>query len=172
MNDIENLQSIFHIYEERYNKAKAMGINEGSKFYTAMKEIECRYITLYYAIEMINSLKNKCNERGFRKYCFDFFQIIAKEIVPYEIIIDENGKKEYIAQKVKVSKQNVYAIEVYKKAKQAYISFQEMNYEENDKNTVCTKISKNILYMLHWMMIVREIRFPVNQGKYDMICNM
>lgn len=55
MNDIENLQSIFHVYEERYNKAKAMGINEGSKFYTAMKEIECRYITLYYAIEMINS---------------------------------------------------------------------------------------------------------------------
>lgn len=46
-----------------------------------------------------------------------------------------------------------------------------MNYEEDDKNKVCMKISENILNMVHWMMMVREMRFPVNRGKIDMICS-
>ena len=46
-----------------------------------------------------------------------------------------------------------------------------MNYEEDDKNKVCMKISENILNMIHWMMMVREMRFPVNRGKIDMICS-
>lgn len=43
MEDIGNLQKIFHVYEERYHKAEKMGIDESSPFYAAMKEIECRY---------------------------------------------------------------------------------------------------------------------------------
>ena len=42
MEDIGNLQKIFHVYEERYHKAEKMGIDESSPFYAAMKEIECR----------------------------------------------------------------------------------------------------------------------------------
>ena len=79
MEDIGNLQKIFHVYEERYHKAEKMGIDESSPFYAAMKEIECRYVALYFTVEMINSLKNKCNEQGFKKYCYEFFQMIAKQ---------------------------------------------------------------------------------------------
>ena len=59
----------------------------------------------------------------------------------------------------------------YQNAKRSFISFQEMNYEEDDKNKVCMKISENILNMIHWMMMVREMCFPVNRGKIDMICS-
>ena len=97
--------------------------------------------------------------------------MIAKQIVLYEEIINEDGKKEYIAQKIRISRQDTYAVNAYQNAKRAYISFQEMNYEEDDKNKVCMKISENILNMIHWMMMVREIRFPVNRGKIDMICS-
>lgn len=44
-----------------------------------------------------------------------------------------------------------------------------MNYEEDDKNKVCMKISENILNMVHWMMMVREMRFPVNRGEFNRI---
>ena len=57
----------------------------------------------------------------------------------------------------------------YQNAKQAFISFQKMNYEEDDKNKVCMKISENILNMVHWMMMVREMRFPVNRGEFNRI---
>lgn len=171
MEDIGNLQKIFHVYEERYHKAEKMGIDESSPFYAAMKEIECRYVALYFTVEMINSLKNKCNEQGFKKYCYEFFQMIAKQMVLYEEIINEDGKKEYIAQKIRISRQDAYAMNAYQNAKRSFISFQEMNYEEDDKNKVCMKISENILNMIHWMMMVREMRFPVNRGKIDMICS-
>lgn len=110
MEDIGNLQKIFHVYEERYHKAEKMGIDESSPFYAAMKEIECRYVALYFTVEMINSLKNKCNEQGFKKYCYEFFQMIAKQMVFYEEIINEDGKKEYIAQKIRISRQDAYAM--------------------------------------------------------------
>ena len=48
MDDMENLQKIFHVYEERYHKAEKMGIDESSPFYAAMKEIECRYELLQF----------------------------------------------------------------------------------------------------------------------------
>ena len=67
MEDIGNLQKIFHVYEERYHKAEKMGIDESSPFYAAMKEIECRYVALYFTVEMIKSLKNNCNEQWFKK---------------------------------------------------------------------------------------------------------
>ncbi|SHL54451.1 hypothetical protein [Anaerotignum lactatifermentans] len=172
MSEIENLQKTFRAYEKRYQKAEAMGIDESSRFYEAKCEIEHRYVALYFAVEMIKSLKNKCHEAGFKKYCYEYYQLIAKEIVPYNVIINENGKKEYIAQKVKVSSKDYQVIEVYNKAKQAYSSFQEMNFDEDDKNKVCKKILENILSILNWMLIVREILFPVNRGKFDMICNM
>ena len=35
MEDIGNLQKIFHVYEERYHKAEKMGIDESSPFYAA-----------------------------------------------------------------------------------------------------------------------------------------
>ena len=97
--------------------------------------------------------------------------MIAKQMVFYEEIINEDGKKEYIAQKIRISRQDTYAVNAYQNAKRAYISFQEMNYEEDDKNKVCMKIFENILNMVHWMMMVREMRFPVNRGKIDMICS-
>lgn len=100
MDDMENLQKIFRLYEARYQKAESMGVKEGSKYYPAMKEIECRYITLYFVLEMLRSITEKCYEQGFKKYCYEFFQMIAKQIVLYEEIINEDGKKEYIAQKV------------------------------------------------------------------------
>lgn len=169
MEDVENLRKIFHVYEERYHKAQKMGIDESSRFYEAKCEIEHRYVALYFAVEMLESLKNKCYEAGFKKYCYAYFQLIAKEIVPYEVIINEDGKKEYLAKKVKVSRKNNQVIEMYTKAKQAYVSFQEMDYDEEDKNKVCRRISENILVILNWMLIVREMLFPVNQGKFDMI---
>ena len=171
MDDMENLQKIFRLYEARYQKAESMGVKEGSKYYPAMKEIECRYITLYFVLEMLRSLTEKCYEQGFKKYCYEFFQMIAKQIVLYEEIINEDGKKEYIAQKVRISRQDAYAMTAYQTAKRAFISFQEMDYEDNDKSKVCMKISENILNMIHWMMMVREIHFPVNRGKIDMICS-
>lgn len=171
MDDMENLQEIFRLYEARYQKAESMGVKEGSKYYPAMKEIECRYITLYFVLEMLHSLKEKCYEEGFRKYCLEFFQMITKEIVSYEVIVNEDGTKEYIVPKVKISRRDTDAVNAYQNAKQAYVSFLEMNYEEDDKNSVCMKISENIFAMLHWMMMAREILFPVNRGKFDNICN-
>ena len=41
MDDMENLQEIFRLYKARYQKAESMGVKEGSKYYPAMKEIEC-----------------------------------------------------------------------------------------------------------------------------------
>ena len=157
------------MFMKNYHKAEKMGIDESSPFYAAMKEIECRYVALYFTVEMINSLKNKCNEQGFKKYCYEFFQMIVKQMVLYEEIINEDGKKEYIAQKVRISRQDAYAMNAYQNAKQAFISFQKMNYEEDDKNKVCMKISENILNMVHWMMMVREMRFPVNRGEFNRI---
>ena len=149
-----------------------MGIDESSPFYAAMQEIEKRYLALYFTIEMLNSLNEKSYEQGFEKYCFDFFQLIAREIIPYEVIINENGKKEFIAQRVKISRRDTYAVNAYQNAQQAYHSFQEMNYEAEDKKKVCEQISRNILCMIHWIMMVREMRLPVNHGKFDAICNM
>ena len=136
MDDMENLQKIFRLYEARYQKAESMGVKEGSKYYPAMKEIECRYITLYFVLEMLRSITEKCYD--------EFFQMIAKQIVLYEEIINEDGKKEYIAQKVRISRQDAYAMNAYQNAKRAFISFQEMDYEEDDKSKVCMKISENI----------------------------
>lgn len=167
---IDKLQKVYQVYKERYQKAETMGIGEDSKFYEAMLEIKCRYVALYFAMELIRSLEKKCLEHGFQRYCFEFLQIIMKGVVPCELMKNEHGQTEYFVQRTKLSKKEEQKILAYKSAKQAYMSFLVLDYDMEDKGELCELITKSIIYILQWILIVREIQFPVNRGSVDKIC--
>ena len=151
-----------------YEKAVSLKIDECSRHYTAFKEIERRYVALYFAVEFCEDILSHLTGENSEAMVKGYVLMIVKELFIGEIICDENGKKEYIPQRITIKKSNTQAIEAHQAAKDAVIRLQEIDFTRTDYEQFASEIREDVFYMISWFMIAREFIFPVKvQRKAD-----
>ena len=152
-------------YKARYEKAHAQHIDESSRFYPALKEIEQRYIALEYAIDFYEMVPDYLKRDNAEELVTEYLMMIFKQLFIGYVMRNEQGKKEYIWQKVKIQKTNNEACEAYEASKEAGTSLCQMDFSRTDKEEMATELQTIIFIVLRWIMIYREIIFPVDRGQ-------
>lgn len=152
-------------YKARYEKAYAQHIEEGSRFYPAYKEIELRYIVLEYAIgfyEMVSDYLKRDNAEVLVK---DYLMMIFKQLFIGYVMHNEQGKKEYIWQRVKIKRTDEDACEAFEASKIAGEYLRQMDFSRSDKEQMASELQTVAYIVLRWHMIYREILLPVNRSQ-------
>jgi len=152
-------------YKSRYEKAHAQHIEEDSRFYPAYKEIEQRYIALEFAIdfyEMVPDYLLKDNAEALVK---SHLMMIFKQLFIGYVMRNEDGKKEYIWQKVVIKKADQESREVYEEAQIAGEYIRNLDFHCINKEKMASELQSVMYLTMRWHMIYREILLPVNRSQ-------
>ena len=81
------------------------------------------------------------------------------------VIINENGKKEYIWQRVTIKKDDTGAKEALVLAQEAMKRYREIDFECSDKEQLEIELQEIVYHTIIWNLISREIIMPVNRSR-------
>lgn len=135
VNDMEHLEKLkewYKYYRSRHEKAVSMNIDEKSKFYPAFKEIEKRYFALYIAVIFYEDLPTLLTREKAESIIKSYVMEIVKELFFGKIIWNEDGKKEYIHDRVTIKKSDTEKVEAYKASLVAAKRFRAINFGRTD----------------------------------------
>ena len=132
MEHLEKLKEWYKYYRSRHEKAVSMNIDEKSKFYPAFKEIEKRYFALYIAVIFYEDLPTLLTREKAESIIKSYVMEIVKELFFGKIIWNEDGKKEYIHDRVTIKKSDTEKLEVYKASLVAAKRFRAINFGRTD----------------------------------------
>lgn len=132
MEHLEKLKEWYKYYRSRHEKAVSMNIDEKSKFYPAFKEIEKRYFALYIAVIFYEDLPTLLTREKAESIIKSYVMEIVKELFFGKIIWNEDGKKEYIHDRVTIKKSDTEKVEVYKASLVAAKRFRAINFGRTD----------------------------------------
>ena len=152
-------------YKARYEKAHAQHIDEGSRFYPAYKEIEQRYIALEFAIDFYEMVPDYLKKDNAEELVQGHLMMIFKQLFIGYVIRNEEGKKEYIWQRVTIKKTDQEACKAYEDVQFAGEYIRQLNFLRADKEQMASELQVVVYLVLRWKMIYREIMLPVNRGQ-------
>ena len=135
VNDMEHLEKLkewYKYYRSRHEKAVSMNIDEKSKFYPAFKEIEKRYFALYIAVIFYEDLPTLLTREKAESIIKSYVMEIVKELFFGKIIWNEDGKKEYIHDRVTIKKSDTEKVEANKASLVAAKRFRAINFGRTD----------------------------------------
>lgn len=132
MEHLEKLKEWYKYYRSRHEKAVSMNIDEKSKFYPAFKEIEKRYFALYIAVIFYEDLPTLLTREKAESIIKSYVMEIVKELFFGKIIWNEDGKKEYIHDRVTIKKSDTEKVEAYKASLVAAKRFRAINFGRTD----------------------------------------
>lgn len=132
MEHLEKLKEWYKYYRSRHEKAVSMNIDEKSKFYPAFKEIEKRYFALYIAVIFYEDLPTLLTREKAESIIKSYVMEIVKELFFGKIIWNEDGKKEYIHDRVTIKKSDTEKVEAYKASIVAAKRFRAINFGRTD----------------------------------------
>lgn len=162
---LRKLREQYEYYKARYEKARAQNINEFSRFYPALQEIEHRYVILALGLEFFEIVGEYLHRENPKKMVEGFLNLIAKEMFFGTVIINENGKKEYIWQRVRIKKDDTEAKEALALAQEAMKRYREIDFECSDKEQLEIELQEIVYHTIIWNLISREIIMPVNRSR-------
>ena len=162
MDHLEKLKEWREYYKSRYEKAVSLNIDEGSRHYTAFKEIEKRYIALYLTVDFYEDVPGFLAGEKAESMIRGYVLAILKELFIGEIIRNEEGKKEYIHTRVTIKKGDTEKVEVYEASIAAVKRLVGMDFTRTDLYEVASEIREDIFHIVNWQLMVREMIFPVN----------
>ena len=152
-------------YKARYEKAHDQHIDESSRFYPAFREIEQRYIALEYAIDFYEMVSDYLKRDNAEELVQGHLMMIFKQLFIGYVIRNEEGKKEYIWQRVTIKKTDQEACKVYEDVQFAGEYIRQLNFLRADKEQMASELQVVVYLVLRWNMIYREIMLPVNRGQ-------
>ena len=142
MEHLEKLKEWYKYYRSRHEKAVSMNIDEkvevgllytaDPKFYPAFKEIEKRYFALYIAVIFYEDLPTLLTREKAESIIKSYVMEIVKELFFGKIIWNEDGKKEYIHDRVTIKKSDTEKVEAYKASLVAAKRFRAINFGRTD----------------------------------------
>lgn len=162
MDHLEKLKEWLEYYKARHEKAVSMNIDEGSRHYPAFKEIEKRYFALYLVVIFYEDLPTILAGEKAEKIIKSYVMEILKELFFGKIIRNEDGKKEYIHQRVTIQKSDTEKVEAYEASLAAIKRFIEIDFTRTDLEQFAPEIREDIFRIVNWQLIAREMVFPVN----------
>lgn len=162
---IRKLREQYEYYKARYEKAKSQNINESSRFFPALQEIEHRYVILALGLEFFEMVGEYLHRENAQNLIEGFLNLIAKEMFMGTVIINENGKKEYIWQRVTIKKDDTGAKEALVLAQEAMKRYREIDFECSDKEQLEIELQEIVYHTIIWNLISREIIMPVNRNQ-------
>ncbi len=104
MEYLSKIQKWCDYYKGRYDKAVSLQLTEGSRYYAAFQEIERRYAALQLAVEFLDILPHSLENGEAESTSQGFILMILEILFLGEIIQSEDGKKEYIRQRIVIQK--------------------------------------------------------------------
>lgn len=158
----ERIRSLREFYENRYEKAKKMGINSESKYYTKFLEVEKRYTAVKLCEEYMGIIFDIGTSRNIKRSLFYAMEKILEILTIAEYIINENGKKEYIKKNISINKEESEAISAYNNAIKGLECLQNMDINKG-KEILSKEIQEAVFYIINWMIVVRERKNPINK---------
>ncbi len=162
MDHLEKLKEWHDYYKARYEKAVSMHIDEGSKYYPAFKEIEKRYFALYVAVIFYENIPSLLAGVKAEKVIKSYVMEIAKVLFFGRIIQNEEGKKEYIHDRVTIKKSDAEKVDAYEASLAAAKRFEVMDFTRTDLDEFASEIREDIFQIVNWKLMAREMMFPVN----------
>lgn len=162
MDHLEKLKEWREYYKSRYEKAVSLNIDEGSRHYTAFKEIEKRYIALYLTVDFYEDVPRFLAGEKTESMIKGYVMAILRELFMGEIIRNEDGKKEYIHTRVTIKKSDTDKVDAYEASVAAIKRFIAIDFTEIDAEESVSEIRRDIFCIVNWYMIAREMVFPVN----------
>lgn len=154
------VKEIANYYKARYEKAKALNLTDESPHYAAFIEIEKRYVGVTLASEVMEIVHKRILEgenKGLKKYIYDCVAFIEKQLS----LVDKNGK----VMRVTLNKNDSDSIKAYTLAKESLNKLENMNYNRIDKGSMCNEILECLYNITVWLIIAREIKFPVDKRR-------
>lgn len=152
-------------YKARYEKAHAQHIDESSRFYPAFKEIEQRYIVLEYAIDFYEMVSDYLKSDNAEALVTEYLTMIFKQLFIGYVMRNEQGKKEFIWQRIKIQRTDEEACEAYEASKKAGEYLCHMDFSRSDKDEMASELQTVAYIIVRWNMIYREILLPVNRSQ-------
>lgn len=152
---------ISEYYKKRYEKALAMGINEGSKHYKAFQEIKLRYEATEMAVEVLESLKDHITEERFERNVFGGIKLIVNVLTIGEAVINEDGTTVWKQPKIVIQKSNTELMQLYTAGKDAVRKLSSLDYEGMDREGVYQQVLRYALDIVNWLLMAREEIFRV-----------
>lgn len=140
----EQIKRAYIYYKNRYEKAQELGIQDNSPYYAAFKEIETRYVGLYFCIEFVELFPQNLS----KSYLCHSIKLIGDALSPYQIgeivHLDSNDTVGYTLYKQA------------KEAKEAMITTYKKGFEDFVFETI-----ENLCKIVQWQIYVRELKMPV-----------
>lgn len=165
----KELKEWYEHYEARYKKAVSLHIDEGSRHYQAFREIECRYVALYLVMELMQNLPKYLLQEDTEKRIKEVIMLILQQLFLGEVIINEPGQKEYISQRIILSKEDTEAIKIYQAAADAIKRMDEGAFVQKEDAQFTEKFQADLFHIVQWMILAREMIVPVERNK-KVIC--
>lgn len=162
MDHLEKLKEWLEYYKGRYEKAVSLNIDEGSRHYPTFKEVEKRYIALYMAVDFYEDVPRFLAGEKAESLIKSYVMAILRELFFGEVILNEEGKKEYIHTRVIIKKSDTEKIEAYEASVASVKRFIVIDFTRTDLEGFCSEIREDIFHIVNWNMIAREMIFPVN----------
>lgn len=140
----EQIKKTYTYYKKRYERAKELGIQKNSPYYTAFQEIETRYAGLYFCIEFAELFPQNIS----KGYLCHFIKLIGDTLSPCQIgeivHLDPNDTVGYML------------YQQAKEAKEAMIKTYKIGFENFVFETI-----ENLCKMVQWQIYVRELKMSV-----------
>lgn len=162
MDHLEKLKEWHDYYKARYEKAVSMNIDEGSKFYPAFKEIEKRYFVLYITVIFYEDVPTLLAGEKAESIIKSYIMEILKELFFGKVLWNEEGKKEYIHDRVVIKKSDTEKMEAYKASVASVHRFVLIDFGRTDLQEFASEIREDIFHIVNWNLMAREMVFPVN----------
>lgn len=153
-----DIKELYEYYKKRVIKAEEMNIDESSRFYPSFIEIKKRYDALSMAVIFINEISYDKEPNSYKRKFFCCLKYILTELFVSETIVNDEGIEEYPCVSISISSRDEKKTEVYKKAKNVINMLKSIDFDRKDTVDI---LSDNISSIIRWIIIVREIKFPV-----------
>ena len=153
-----DIKELYEYYKKRVIKAEEMNIDESSRFYNSFVEIKKRYEALSMAVIFINEISYDKEPNYYKRKFFCCLRYILTELFISETIVNDEGIEEYPCVSINISLSEKEKIAVYKKAKNVMNMLKSIDFYRKD---IIDILNDNISSIISWIIIVREIKFPV-----------
>jgi hypothetical protein len=163
MEYLSKIQRWCDYYKGRYDKAVSMQLPEGSRHYAAFQEIERRYAALQMAIEFLDTLPYALENGQAESISQGFILFILDSLFLGEVIRNEEGKKEYIRQRIVIQKSDTKKCQMFRAAEEAKLRISQMDFSADDPDVAFSDMAENLYYLLQWCLVAREMFISVEK---------